>query len=317
MKTPSFWKHQSICSALLSPLGWIYGALTALRLHFFKPYHAPCPVICVGNITAGGTGKTPVSIALAEMLKSMGQNPAFISRGYGGKLQGVIVDRQKHTPEEVGDEPLLLARAATVAIHPNRAVAAKLALQNGADCLIMDDGFQNPTLYKDFSFLVFDGAYGIGNGKILPAGPLRESFQNGQKRAQAFIILGQDKQNLSEKTKLPVVYGSITPQSPDLKHEKVLAFAGIGHPEKFYRSLAECGLEVMETHDFPDHHFYTTEELSALIKHAKEKKWAVYTTGKDEVKIPPKLKKEIHVLPVVVQFENKRALKHLLEGLFK
>ena len=312
MKTPSFWKQKTFLSTLLLPLGWLYGGITTLRIRFSKPYHVACPVFCVGNITAGGTGKTPVSIALAEILKSMGKKPFFISRGYGGKLKGVLVDEKKHTPFDVGDEPLLLAQTAPVVINPNRAEAAKLALQNGADCLIMDDGFQNPTLYKDFSFLVFDGAYGIGNGRVLPAGPLRESFESGVQRAQALIILGQDTQNLAQKTKLPVLYGQIVPVSPQKNKKSVLAFAGIGHPEKFYRSLKACGFNVAATYDFPDHHFYEEAELDALVKEAKRHDWEIYTTSKDYVKISAKFKPMIKVLEIKVEFDNNH-LKCLLK----
>lgn len=317
MKTPSFWKNQTLLSIVLSPVGWLYGIIVQARIRFSRPFRVLCPVICVGNITAGGTGKTPVCMALAEMLKALGRHPFFISRGYGGKLQGVVVDLQKHGPSDVGDEPLLLAQVAPVAIHSDRSLAAQLALQNGADCLIMDDGFQNPTLYKDFSFLVFDGAYGIGNGQILPAGPLRESLQNGLKRAQAVIILGEDIQNLAQKITLPLIYGQIASLSHTPKHPKVLAFAGIGHPEKFYRSLDESGFQIMETRNFPDHHFYKDEELQTLVQDAQKKGWLLYTTSKDYVKIPTPLKKDIHVLPICVQFQNPDILKRLLEGLFK
>ncbi len=312
MKTPLFWKQKTFLSTLLLPLGWVYGTVTAWRMRRARPYQASCPVFCVGNITAGGTGKTPVSIALAEILKSMGKHPFFISRGYGGKLKGVLVDEKKHTPFDVGDEPLLLAQTAPVVINPNRAEAAKLALQNGADCLIMDDGFQNPTLHKDFSFLVFDGAYGIGNGRVLPAGPLRESFEGGVQRAQALIILGQDVQNLAQKTKLPVLRGQIVPVSPQKNKKPVLAFAGIGHPEKFYRSLEECGFDVAATRDFPDHHFYEEAELDALVEEAKQHDLEIYTTSKDYVKISAKFKPLIKVLGIRVEFDDQR-VKRLLK----
>ena len=317
MKTPSFWKQKTFFSTLLMPLGWLYGGITALRIRFSKPYHAACPVFCVGNLTAGGTGKTPVSIALAEILKSMGKHPFFISRGYGGKLTGVLVEPEKHTPFEVGDEPLLLAQTAPVVINPNRAEAAKLALQNGADCLIMDDGFQNPTLYKDFSFLVFDGAYGIGNGRILPAGPLRESFESGIKRAQVFIILGHDLQNLAQRTSLPVLKGEIVSDLQQKATKSVLAFAGIGHPEKFYRSLEECGFQVLQKYDFPDHHFYTASELNALIMEAQNLKCEIFTTSKDYVKIPQNLKSYFKVLDIKVRWENENAVRQMLENILK
>ena len=187
MKTPKYWQSNSLLSKVLTPLGWIYGALTQVRLKLTKAPHVKVPVICIGNITAGGTGKTPVALSIAKILTSEVYHPFFVSRGYGGKLQNIIVNNKKHSAKDVGDEPLLLSRQAPVVVDANRYNGAQLAIKEGADLIIMDDGFQNPSLYKDLSFLVFDGNYGIGNGKIIPAGPLRETFIQGIKRADAII----------------------------------------------------------------------------------------------------------------------------------
>ncbi len=304
MKTPSYWQNKNIVSSLLTPIGLCYGVLTALRLKFKKGFKSPVPVICVGNITAGGVGKTPVSIALSQILKSQGKNPFFISRGYGGKLNGVLVDLNKHTPDQVGDEPLMLAAVAPTVIAHDRGIAAQIAVQNGADVLIMDDGFQNPTLQKDVSFLVFNGELGIGNGKIIPAGPLRESLQAGLKRADAVIFIGKDKNSLLPKLHKPVFRADIIEEKPQHAETKVIAFAGIGYPQKFYHSLEKCGLTIANAYSFPDHHFYTKAELKNIIKKASKKNVPIYTTSKDFVKIPSSLKKHFNVLNIKAEFDN-------------
>lgn len=316
MKTPRFWQKDSWMSNLLLPLSKIYAAATALRIKLHVPYKAKYPVICIGNLTAGGTGKTPVSLSVAEILQNMGKKPFFISRGYGGRIHNVIVNKQVHTPKQVGDEPLLLAEQAPTVVNPDRAAAAQMAIAHGADCLVMDDGFQNPGLYKNISFLVFDGNYGIGNGRVIPAGPLREPLDKGLKRAQAAIILGEDKTNIASKINLPIFYGEITEQQPENTSRPVLAFAGIGHPEKFYNSLAKCGLNVVKTHNFPDHYFYTRAELNKLVEYAKKHDLDIYTTSKDFVKIPLSLQKEFKVLQIKVQWQNLDKLKDFLQSVF-
>ncbi|MBR1915486.1 MAG: tetraacyldisaccharide 4'-kinase [Alphaproteobacteria bacterium] len=311
MKTPQFWKSNNAFGFLLSPFGALYGALTALRLKLKKGYQADVPVICVGNITAGGVGKTPISMALGELLKKQGKNPFFISRGYGGVLSGVLVDNKKHSPREVGDEPLILSHVAPTVVCHDRAKAAKIAIQNGADILIMDDGFQNPGLKKDVSFLVFNGELGIGNGKIIPAGPLRESLKSGLKRADAVIFIGEDKTKLLEKIDKPVLKANIVEQKPDYQGS-VVAFAGIGYPQKFYNSLLKCGLTIENAYDFEDHHFYTKDELKHILKKAKKKNLPVYTTSKDYVKIPKNMQHDFNVLHIKAEFEDQKALLKFL-----
>lgn len=313
MKTPRYWQKRNLISLMLAPLSLMYGAATSLRLKLKKPFKAEVPVICVGNLTAGGVGKTPVAVAVAEILIKKGKNPFFISRGYGGKLSGVVVDAKKHTAAEVGDEPLILASVAKCVVCHNRAKAAEIAVQNGADVLIMDDGFQNPTLYKDVSLLVFNGQFGILNGRIIPAGPLRENFEKGLKRADAAVFVGDDKTGLLEKLKLQVFHASIKEEKPEHKNTPVVAFAGIGYPQKFYDSLEKCGLHVANAYDFPDHHFYKKDELKAIIKKAKKKGLPIYTTQKDFVKIAPDMQKNFHVLQIKAVFENEALLTKLLK----
>ncbi|MDO5386889.1 MAG: tetraacyldisaccharide 4'-kinase [Pseudomonadota bacterium] len=310
MKTPSFWKNKTLLSTALLPAGWIYAGLTALRLKLKKPYHTAIPVICVGNLTAGGSGKTPTAVSLAKILKHSGKNPFFVSRGYGGRLQNVIVDSERHTAADTGDEPLLLSREAPVALNADRGKAAVLALQNGADVIIMDDGFQNPTLHKDLSFLIIDGGFGFGNGRPVPAGPLRENLDKGLARADAAVIIGDDQCGVrSLLGDLPVFEGRICPEPvPDSQNIKAIAFAGIGRPGKFYASLKECGVNIIATHDFPDHHFYTKDELQKLMNEAQEKSAVLYTTAKDFVKIPAALRPHFRVLEISIKWKDEAAL---------
>ena len=314
MKTPTFWTSPSFISQLLAPLGKLYALATSLRIKFGHTQKVNRPVICIGNITAGGTGKTPVAVSFAKLLQQMGKNPFFVSRGYGGKLKGIMVDKTRHTAAEVGDEPLLLARQAPVIVNPDRFAGAQKALQSGAEIILMDDGFQNPGLHKDLSFLVFDGNIGIGNGLCIPAGPLRESLASGLKRAQAIIILGEDRHNLAAKIKdFPLFKGRVVAKKPEINNNEIIAFAGIGRPEKFYTSLRELGFKLLKTVDFPDHHQYTMTELKKLINEAQKKDAVLFTTAKDFVKIPPQIQKYFHVLEIEIMWENEDSLKHFLQ----
>ena len=282
-------------------------------MKIYKPYKVNVPVICIGNLTAGGSGKTPTAISIANILKQTGKNPFFISRGYGGTLQDTVVNVDINSATEVGDEPLLLARCAGVVVNHKRDDAARKAIEEGADIIIMDDGFQNPLLYKNKSILVIDGAVGLGNQFPIPAGPLREFFNSGIKRADAVIILGKDKLNIADKlVNLPIFKGHIVPQKPQLIADKTIAFAGIGRPEKFYASLAECGVNVIKTYSFPDHHFYTENELQNIINEAENCGADIFTTAKDMVKIPHKLQSKFKVLEITIAWEDENKLKNFL-----
>lgn len=304
MKTPKFWMKNGIISCLLLPVSYVYGAITQWRLQSRIPYCCGVKVICVGNITAGGVGKTPVAIALAEKYVSEGKKVFFVTRGYKGKLKNVLVDLAKHTPLETGDEARLLAAVAPTIISPKREIGAKMAVELGAEIIIMDDGFQNPGLYKDESWLVFDGETGIGNGKIIPAGPLRETLANGERRADYVLIMGEDKTALVEQCSLPVYHGRLEALSFELQNKRVLAFAGIGKPEKFYNTLRGLGYEVVMTYDFEDHHAYTFAELENLKKIAQKNGLEVVTTEKDFVKLPLAERESVHCLKVRAVIEK-------------
>ena len=313
MKTPKFWSSQNFISDLLFPLGLLYGLATKLRIKFGKTQKVNIPVICIGNVTAGGTGKTPVSIAIASLLQKKQKKVFFVSRGYGGKLKNIKVDGTKHSAAEVGDEPLLLAQQAPVIVNADRVAGAQKAQQEGAQLILMDDGFQNPGLHKDLSFLVFDGNSGIGNGRCIPSGPLRETLKDGLKRAQGIIILGEDKQNIAQQVgNLPVFYGKITATPLLLDNKNVIAFAGIGKPEKFYKSLQEQGFNIIKTFNFGDHHQYTRPELENLLHEAHYFNTELVTTTKDYVKIPTDLQKHFHVLKVDVCWESSEKLEKFI-----
>lgn len=313
MRTPSHWKDNNLLSVVLCPLGWVYGLMTALRLKFIKPRKASVPVICIGNLTAGGTGKTPVAISFSHLLRSHGYNPFFITRGYGGKIQDTLVDKNNHQAQDVGDEPLLLAEASPVVVNSNRYNGAIKAQNNGADCIIMDDGFQNPKLHKDLSLLVIDGGFGLGNSRCIPAGPLREFTNSGLKRADAILIIGEDEKNIASQIKnLPIFKGSILPCRPEKGRKEIIAFAGIGRPDKFYTSLEEVGFNLMKKIDFPDHHYYNEEELNQIITKAQTLGTDIYTTSKDFVKIPIELRPHFRVLEITIQWEDEEKLANFI-----
>lgn len=318
MKTPAHWKHKNILAAALLPFGLLYAAATALRLKLKRPRAAARPIVCIGNLTAGGTGKTPTAVSVAKILKEQGLNPFFVSRGYGGSLSGVIVDRQLHSAAQTGDEPLLLAREAGVSVNADRFKAAQKATEAGADVLIMDDGFQNPGLKKDVSLLVFDGGFGVGNALPLPAGPLRENFKAGLKRADAAVIIGDDATGLRGRLgSLPIFNGKMRALPLDDTQTPAIAFAGIGRPEKFYNSLRELGVTIVKTFDFPDHHAYREKELHNLIDLAWKEDAQLITTAKDFVKIPRDLQHHFKVLEIEIEWQDKKALADFLKDKLK
>ena len=313
MKTPGYWSDLNPLSLLLSPLGLLYNLGTRLNMSLHKPKKAAVPVVCIGNLTAGGTGKTPTAVSIAKLMQQANRKPFFVSRGYGGTLSGVIVDSLHHSAAQTGDEPLLLSRTAPVSINPDRFRAAELAVSNGAKSIVMDDGFQNPGLHKDLSFLVFDGGVGLGNRRPIPSGPLRENLASGLKRADAAIIVGKDCCHLAGNlSPLPVFSAMIEAQSPSLPGKPVIAFAGIGRPRKFYDSLRQLGFSLQQTIDFPDHHFYPRAELQQLIDRAQKSGAVLYTTAKDFVKIPVDLQPLFQVLEIRIRWQDPAAVEDFI-----
>ena len=317
MLAPPFWQKDGLLPRLLAPLGWIYAATTARRLQ--RPgVRVPAVVICCGNATAGGTGKTILALALADLLISQGHSPAFISRGYGGALKGPLrVDPRIHSARDVGDEPLLLAARAPAYVGRNRAAAAALAL--GATHLILDDGLQNPDLEKDVTFLVIDGGVGFGNGRVIPAGPLREPVVAAAMRCTAAIIIGEDATGAARALppSLPILRGNLFPNGLNLSGRSVVGFAGIGRPEKFRASLVAAGAIVTDFISFPDHHPYSNSDIAGLRRQAETAAAVLVTTEKDLIRLAPADRPGILALGVALVFDPAHALAFLLAEVMK
>ena len=320
MKAPKFWdKSDSFLTKCLKPFGSLYAWAVAYRLKHKKMYHVSEPVICVGNISVGGVGKTPVCLALGNLLHSKGRDFVYLNHGYKAKKQGILVDKMVHTAMDVGDEALLLAEVAPTIVSSNRAKGAKVAEKIGAKAIIMDDGFQNPSLYKNFSFVVVDGRKGFGNECVLPAGPLREPVLEGLKRADAIILVGDDTWGVRfylerHQIHLPVFTGSFTLDETVVSlfnGKRVFAFAGLGNPGKFYASLIQKGIEVMGTMDFPDHYYYTRFDIEH-IKY-KAKGLPLLTTEKDAVKLPKDMRRNVFVMPGQFVFDNPESVLKLIQ----
>lgn len=317
MHPPEFWHRDGITPALLGPLGAVYGAAAWLRERASRPWRAAVPVICVGNLTVGGAGKTPTALALARILRGRGTKIAFLSRGYGGALNGPVqVDPERHTARDVGDEPLLLSACAPTFVSRNRKDGARLAAAKGASAIVMDDGLQNPSLQKDLSLVVVDGGYGFGNGRVLPAGPLREPLARGLARADAFVLIGDDDRNLADplKAHAPVLRARLVPDAEArlLSGRRVLAFAGIGRPEKFFATLRALGATIAEMRAFADHHPYTAEEVAGLLEAARRAGATPVTTAKDWVRVPEDARARVTPVRVELAFDDEKAVEALL-----
>jgi tetraacyldisaccharide 4'-kinase len=324
MRGFEFWdrKADGLLPTLLRPIGCLVAGLASLRQKTTKPWKAPVPVICVGNIVVGGAGKTPVALDLIERLKTRGQNVHVVSRGYGGSLAGPErVDPEKHTAKEVGDEPLLLARKAPAWVSRERRLGIEAAVEQGATIIVMDDGHQNPSIVKDLSLVVADGGYGFGNGRVMPAGPLREPVGTGLSRADALILLGADEadvwgrvQRLGYKS-LSIIRAHIKPVGDieSLREKNVFAFAGIGRPEKFYDTLKAIGCNVVETRAFDDHHPYSEAEIVSILSDAVD--MTVVTTAKDHVRLTPDHQKRIKTVNIRLDWKDDTEIDSLLDDL--
>src|SRR5262245_12159242 len=281
MREPPFWwRDAGIGAHLLSPAAAIYGAVAARRLAG-SGRRAGVPVVCIGNPTVGGAGKTPTALAVARKLAAAGENPVLLSRGYGGRLSGpLLVDPARHHAADVGDEPLLLARAAPTIVARDRVHGAEAALAAGAGVIVMDDGFQNPSLAKDFCVLVIDGRRGVGNARVIPAGPLRAPLAAQLDRAHAVVLVGAAGATApvlaqARARDLPVFQARLEPDAAGvaaLGRARVLAFAGIGDPEKLFATLADAGVAVAARRSFADHHRYTLAEARSLCDEADAKR---------------------------------------------
>ncbi len=317
MRAPDFWNHNGAAARLLSPVSSIWAWAVERRLAEADPYRPPIPVVCVGNIVAGGAGKTPVVTDLVRRFRARGRHPHILSRGYGGTEVGPrAVDPVRHDAARVGDEPLLLSSEAPTWVARWRPDGAAAAAEMGADLLVMDDGFQNATIAKDLSLIVVDGGYGFGNGRVMPAGPCREPIERGLARADAVVLVGEDSSGCARYfNDIPVLRAKLVPgpESVRLIERRVAAFAGIGRPEKFFDTLRILGADLVSATDFPDHYPYSADEIQELIADALAQDALLVTTAKDAVRVPAHLRDKLFVLPVAMEWRDPAALNTLLD----
>ena len=319
-KTPKFWSSNNIFSWVLLPFSYIYYFGFWARKVCSKAVKMPIPGICIGNLTAGGAGKTPVALYIGELLKSKGIKAFYISRGYGGSQKSpILVDLGEHNAKLVGDEPLLLAQILPTIVGKNRLQSAQFAVKNGAEIIIMDDGFQNPTLHKDLSLIVVDRHLSFGNERMLPAGPLRESVRSGLARADALILVNPATFLPTALPDIPIFLARTHPKNSmlALKGKKIIAFCGIAHPDKFYTMLAGVGAKIVEKNSFSDHHNYTNLELENLRGATKKQDAILVTTSKDAARIPAQFMDKITIAEMELVFENKQKLEELIDALLK
>jgi tetraacyldisaccharide 4'-kinase len=333
MREPAFWHRPSSWTAhLLRPLASLYGAIAASRLRR-QGVEAQIPVLCVGNYHGGGAGKTPAVLALAKILRDLGETPVVLSRGYGGRLRGpVMVQPSRHGAADVGDEPLMLASHVPVAVSRDRVDGVALATSQGASVILMDDGFQNPAIAKDASLIVIDSDRGIGSGYVIPAGPLRAPLAVQLDRTDALIVVGRGTaartvaEKIAARPDRPVLSAQIAPDPAcvaRLAGQRVLAFAGIGDPERFFKTLRAAGIDVARERTFPDHHSFSQGDLEALIADAKREGLTLVTTEKDLARLRqhgelPAWADQIVAFQVTLEFDDAvRLRKFLAARLFR
>lgn len=364
MRPPKFWEAEvsgrdavPVLRMLLAPVSWGYAWAAAHRQRTTITRHAPIPVVCIGNFTVGGAGKTPITRAIRAKL---GEHAHTLSRGYGGRIAGPLRVTPDMDAREVGDEPLLHARDGAAWIARDRLAGALAAAQAGARAIVMDDGFQNPTLGKDLSIVVVDAAFGVGNGKVFPSGPLRERLADGLARADAIVLLNsplplgggvgvgghQDDAQTSDLERdtnpassenggaqpfaphpypspkgegmlwlssfnKPVLRATLEPTG-SVPSGKLIAFAGLARPEKFFDTLTALGAELDDALPFADHHVYSEDDLGALAQMAEERGAALITTEKDAARLSPAWRGRVSVLPVAARFDDEAQLDALL-----
>ena len=316
MRTPEFWDAApGLIAGLLTPVGVAVDAASRACRAFAHPYRASVPVICVGNIVVGGAGKTPVVLSLVEVLRQAGMSPHIVMRGYGGRLAGPVrVDPVTHDADAVGDEALLAAAKAPTWVARDRTAGVSAAAEAGAGAVLFDDGFQNPSVAKDLALLVVDATYGFGNGRLLPAGPLRERVDDGLARADAIVLLDGDTAPPGlAGAACPILHAALTPvDGARLASKRLVAFAGIGRPGKFFATLRRLGAELAAEHAFSDHHRFSDAEIAALRASAEREQALLVTTAKDAARLRPEERAGIEVLDVRIEWRDRSALDALL-----
>jgi tetraacyldisaccharide 4'-kinase len=321
MRDPAFWRRKpGLAAGLLAPLAACYGAIAARRMAQAGA-RAGLPVLCVGNFTLGGAGKTPAVMMLAGMLRAAGERPICVSRGYGGSADGpTLVNAQGDSAARIGDEALLLARAAPTVVSRDRVAGAAFAKAQGASLVILDDGLQNASLAKDFTIAVVDGRRGIGNARVFPAGPLRAPLEAQLKRCDALLIVGEVSGAIPAVAQLPVFHGHLVPDAAAvaaLKNKNVLAFAGIGDPEKFFATLTQAGIAIAQRQAFGDHHRFTAKEAASLVAQAEGNGLTLVTTEKDYARMAGEpalaaLAARTQVLPVTLAVDEADELRKMV-----
>lgn len=329
LETPFWWyRSKGSLAAALAPLGWLYGGMAEKRFARIEPCRSRLPVICIGNFTAGGGGKTPTAIAIAALLAELGARPAFLTRGYGGASKGPVLVAKGQSAEEVGDEPLLLAEVAPTVVSADRPAGANAIEATGATIIVMDDGFQNPSLAKDLSLVVVDATVGLGNGLIMPAGPLRAPLAAQMARADALVVIGDGGKATSlikafESQAKPVLKARIVSRQDRrwLGVLPVIGFAGIARPEKFFATLRDNGARLIDARSYPDHYRYSEQQARSMLKEAKDYNAMLVTTEKDFVRLPDgedsalgELKHRCRPFLIAVEFADEEAVKTLLSS---
>ena len=323
LKAPKFWyqKKNTIYSSSLYPLSLLFRFGTKLRSIFSVKRKTPIPIICIGNIVVGGAGKTPVSLKIGKLLIKSGYKPHFISRGYAGLITDSTLVETWHSASSVGDESILLSEIASTWVGKDRIKSSHLAKNHGADCLIMDDGFQNPSIEKDFSIIVINAEQEFGNNQVMPSGPLRESVKRGLARTNLVIVIGELSGELRKliPSQIPIFNANfdINFEKENFKGKTITAFAGIAYPEKFFKSLKEQGAKILKEITYSDHHIYNENDLLSLAEIANKTKSILVTTRKDFVRIPRSYRPMVNTLEGEIMFENEELLTEILSNVIE
>ena len=326
IKTPHFWTELSWQSVILFPVSYIWRFGHYAQQKILNTKETEIPVICVGNLTVGGSGKTPVVITLCRFLSGIGKSTSILTRGFGGKEKGpIFVSTNLHQSLDVGDEPLMMAHSLDVCVSRNRPLGANHILDKKKyDCIVMDDGLQNPTLKKDLNIAVFDGKFGIGNGFLLPAGPMRQKLEVGIQNIDLVIFNGKDETGLGQKIPphIPIFTGELQPDEEiveKMKNRRVYGFAGIGNPSRFFKTLNDIGADLVGEAHFADHHPYTDADLTQLYEEAMQSGAELVTTQKDWMRLPTDWRDRVLTVPVRIHFSADDTIKivSFLETIFE